>query len=213
MTRASFVGGSLAAGWLLLAGTSAAAQTPAHLSTRNISPAEQARDTMNRFANCVVRARPNMAKEAIAARPGPEGTAALLDLVKRECLAGGELRMDPHIFRGAISRALYLREFGENAAAPSFAPDGPDERPELRSFGECVIRAAPEAARVFVVADVATPAERQAIAELRPAMNGCINPREQIAFTPAALEAHLAEALYRNSVAQARGTASGGGVQ
>jgi hypothetical protein len=190
------------------AGLPAEAQTAAHLSRRDISPAEQARDTMSRFAACVVKARPNMAREAVVASPGAESTAALVNLVKTECLAEGNLRMDPFIFRGAIYRALYIREFGENARAPEIAPDGPSDRPELRSFGECVIRAAPEATRVFVVADVASPEERQAIADLGPALNGCVNPREQIAFTPAALEAHLAGALYRNSVASAQGAGS-----
>jgi hypothetical protein len=190
-------------------GMPAEAQTAAHLSRRDISPAEQARDTMGRFATCVVRARPNMVREAVAVRPGPDSNAALVGLVKTECLAEGELRMDPFIFRGALFRALYLREFGKNVPAPRFAPDGPEDRPELRSFGECVIRGAPEATRAYVIAEVASPEEKQALAELGPALNGCINPREQVRFTPAALETHLAEALYENTVAQARAGSPG----
>ena len=181
----------------------AAAQTPANLSTRDISDAERARDTMNRFAICVVRARPDRTREALAKTGYAESTAAMARLMKSECLAGGQLAMNPRDLRGALFRALYLREFGDDAEPLQFAPDSasPAASAPLESFGDCVLRAAPAATRVFVVAEVASNEEKQAIADLGPAMAGCVDPQAQLRFSPTSLEATLAEALYKRSVA------------
>jgi hypothetical protein len=212
MRRLAHLAPALAAIGAALVGVPAGAQTAAHLSTRDISDQDRARDTMTRFAACVVKARPNLTKEALAKTTPGESVAALNDLVKTECLAGGELRMAPDIFRGALYRALYMREFGENAEAPHVvaASEGVATSTPLQAFGDCVLRTAPAATRLFVVADVATPEEKQAFADLTPALGGCVDPREQMRFNRASLEATLAEALYKNSVALSQGAAPGG---
>jgi hypothetical protein len=186
-----------------LAPASVDAQRPANLSTRSdISDQERARDTMDRFAACVVKARPNLSKEALFKRSVAESYAALAALVKPECLAGGMLRMDPHIFHGAVSRALYLREFGAHAEPLHFSAG--NIAPATQGFAPCVLRAAPAATPTFVVADVGSPEERQALSDLGPALASCVNPREQIGFTPAALEALLADALYQSAVSDSQ---------
>jgi len=187
--------------------TSASAQTPAHLSTRDVSDEDRARDTMTRFAACVVKARPNLTKEALSKPAGAESVIALNDLMKPECLAGGQLRMGHAILRGALYRALYVREFGEDAEMPQFAAQSEGVAPStgLQAFSECVLRAAPAATRTFVLAEVATPEEKQALTDLRPALSGCVDPREQLRFNSASLEAALAEALYKSSVVRTQG--------
>lgn len=186
----------------------ATAQTPAHLSMRDIPPAERARDTMGRFAACVVKARPNITREALSKTTMAESTAALSDLVKPECLGEGTLRMDPNILRGALYRALYIREFGEKPVALQQVPgSGQPAAPDAtQPFGDCVVRAAPAQTQMFVVAAPATSEEKRALADLGPALTGCIDPRVQIRFTPAALEAMLAEALYKYAVALSQST-------
>lgn len=196
----------LACAACMVPGSSAAyAQRAANLSTRDIPPAEQARDTMNRFAACVVKARPTMVQRALAAPAGAERFTALNEVVKRECLADGMLRMDPRLFEGGLYRALYLREFGRSsdaavasAVGEAIASDNP-----LLTFGDCVARAAPAATHAFLSAEPSTSQERAALAELGPVFGACIPATEQIAFTPAALQAVLAQALYKRVAARA----------
>lgn len=191
---------------LVLTAAAGHAQRAAHLSTDDMSDEDRARDTMTRYAACLVKARPNLTKQALALPQGAESITALNDLMKPECLAGGQLRMGPAILRGALYRALFIREFGENAQALRFAAAGEGAAPSagLDSFSECVLRAAPAATQTFVLAEVASPEEQQALSELRPAMSECVNPRGQLRFNAASLEAALAEALYKNSVARPR---------
>lgn len=197
---------------ITLAPAAAEAQRAAYPSERDIPEGERARDTMSRFADCVVRARPDMTRDALAKTDFAESTKALNALVKRECLGRGELVMNPRVLRGALYRSLYIREFGRDAAPLQFADAGEAAAGSVpaRSFNDCVVRAAPAAVRDFVVAEVATDRENQALAELGPAMAGCIDPREQLRFSPTVLEGILAEALYKNSVALAQGAGSAG---
>lgn len=201
------VGASLMAASCLFAATPSQGQVAANLSTRDVTETDQARDTLYRFAACVVKARPRMTKEALAVTSQPEANKAFQALVKPECLNGGFLRMDAAAIRGPLYRALYLREFGKNE--PGFAalpPEQPSEEDRgYHAFGACVMRVAPDTTRTFVLALPGSSEEHQALAALRPTFEACVNPREQLVFTKVAMDSTLAQALYERAVAVSHG--------
>ncbi len=185
------------------------AQRAANLSGRDIPASERARDTMNRFAICIVKARPNMVREALAQPFGPARISALNNVVKKECLAGGTLRMDPGILEGALYRALYFRDFGEDHEMAPVAMTVPTSASDSwQTFGDCVVRTDPRNAQAFLLADPATPEEAAALEGVRPALAACISPEQQVGFSPARLQAVLARALYQRATFEATPAAS-----
>jgi hypothetical protein len=185
----------------------ALAQRAANLSGRDISPGEQARDTMNRFAICVVKARPTMVQRALAETSQARKILALSNVAKSECLAGGFLRMDPPIFEGALYRALYLREFGDNLAAVRALSEGPAaEFPDARlTFADCVVRTDPAAAHALLASAPVTAEEQAALAALGAAFAACVPADQQLQFSPGYLQAVLAQAIYKRAVQTASG--------
>jgi hypothetical protein len=205
--RHAAIGASLMAASCLFASTPSYSQVAANLSSRDVTETDQARDTLYRFATCVVKARPRMTKEALALTSQPEANKAFQALVKPECLNGGFLRMDAAAIRGPLYRALYLREFGHNE--PGFDPlpaeQPSDEDRGYHAFGACVMRVAPDMTHAFVLALPGSSEEHQALAALRPTFEACVNPKEQLVFTKVALDSTLAQALYERAVAVSHG--------
>jgi hypothetical protein len=180
-------------------------QVAAMHSDRDVSAPDRARDTLYRYAECLVKARPRMTKEALAIQSTTEATRAFIALMKPECLDGGYLRMDAVAIRGPLYRALYLREFGKHEPDLSPLPteQSAGEDKGYHAFGACVMRIAPANSRAFVLALPGSGEESAALTALRPAFDECVNPQEQLVFTKAALDSTLAQALYERAVALA----------
>jgi hypothetical protein len=153
---------------------------------------------MNDYAVCLVTSHHGAVRKAWARKSDAEVAAALAKVSVSDCLAEGRLIMPPQLLRGALYRALYLRDFGKRP--PSASASGPmHEDNPLRLFGHCVYAIDPVDVRAFVMADPATALEKEAIAALGPALAQCVSPGSQIRFSPAVLQAILAEAAYRGA--------------
>lgn len=183
----------------------------AEVTARDVSAADRARDTMNRYGVCVVRMKAIAVKRALSQPTDEAVDRALAATAIDECLRSGELKMSRSLFRGAVYRALYIRDFGqvsqgqitggaqrEGAAAEPVAATPMNL---LQRFGDCVVRIAPADARALVLATAATQEERSAITRLGPALGSCVAPTGQVRFSRAVLQGVLAEALYKRSAA------------
>lgn len=182
---------------------------PAELSSRAIPAGEQARDTMNRYAICLVRSRYLAMRSALSKTSPVEVDVALRKIVHRDCLAEGSLRMPAALLRGASYRALYLRDFGPNSPVVPAGVEGSSEAAgstvgdPLSTFAHCVLTQNPDAARAFVLSSPATPAEGEALAALTPALGNCIAPGDKVRFSRSVLQGALSEALYKRVSAAA----------
>ncbi len=177
-------------------------------SPRPLSDVDQARDVTNRYGICIVKQHFSLVRRALALPDEDAVTKALVKLATDDCLWAGELRMSPRLLRGAVYRAVYLRDFGYMSAAtraaltPANGQPGEDvgAAPTI-TFGGCVARLSPDATRELVMADPATPQEDEAIAALRPALADCLPPKQQVRFNKSSLQALLSESLYKRTVA------------
>lgn len=206
MRLAALILSLVAACALVPAGAAAQSIIPdpaAALSTRDISPAAQARDSMNRYAECIVRTHASAVREALSETSEAAVTTALARLADRDCLLTGELQMGTSLFRGALYRALYLRDFGADADLPptDFALESSPN--PLLEFGNCVAVLDPAQTRAFVVARPATSAETDAVTKLAASFGRCMAPGNQAQFSKTVLQGALAEALYKRSAAAA----------
>ena len=203
-------GGSLALALacvpMIAVGQSAVAQTGSILpdytarpSERSVSPADQARQTMNDYAVCIVHARVAAVQKALSLANDAKVDEALANLANRECLMRGELRMPRQLLRGAVYRALYLRDFGRSPPAPSASDAAPTGESMFEQFGSCVNTADASDVREFVMSVPATKREAAALSALGPALGRCIAPGNQIRFSRAVLQGVLAEAAYRQA--------------
>ena len=193
---------------MLIASGSGAAQQDTILpdraaspSEREVAPADQARQTMNDYAVCLVHTRLMAVQRALALSTDAAVGEGLAKLADRECLAHGELRMPRALLRGAVYRALYLRDFGRTPpAAPALAA-APSGDSAFERFGSCVNAADVGDTREFVMSVPATTREAAALKALAPALGQCIAPGNQIRFSRAVLQGVLAEAAYRQAKA------------
>jgi hypothetical protein len=202
MRQPALTGAFAAAFCAIAVSTPGSAQRAANVSTRDISPADRARDTMNRYAICLVDVRRRAVKHALAKIDLQERQTALQRIAASKCLYGGDMQMPEPVFRGALYRALYLEEYGVPPAAAADVPAAADDAADpLQAFGDCVAARKPEAVHALVVAKVATTEENAALSELAPLFGDCAPPRAQIEFSRSMLQATLAEALYKRAVA------------
>lgn len=183
-------------------GAQALPNPAARVSTRDISAGAQARDTMNRYAECIVKLRAAPVRRALSQPTEGAVYAELTKLAQGECLANGQLRMGPGLFRGAIYRALYIRDFGPDGALPASdvtlaAPEQP-----MQVFGNCVASLDPAETRAFVLAKPATPEEDEAVGKLGASFERCLAGGD-VRFSKSVLQGALAEALYKRSAAAA----------
>ena len=86
------------------------------------------------------------------------------------------------------------------------APTGRDYRALMR-IGDCMVRAAPDAARALIAAKPASQQETAAMAALASVQNGCMAPSAPRGFSPEINRMMIAEPLYRLSKAK---TGAGG---
>ncbi len=200
--RASLVGFALAVCGAVPAAAQADAVplTAAIPSDRPLSPTDRARDLMNQYGICIIRVHLGTARRALAQPDGPAIERALSKLATDDCLVAGRLQISHPLFRGALYRALYLRDF---------ATMSKDDLATLRAtpgqatpnFGDCVVRLSPDGARALVLASPDTQGERAAINMVRQALADCLPPKQQVHFTMWGLQATLSEALYKRTVA------------
>lgn len=168
-------------------------------SVRDVSEEDRARQTMNSYAACLVRTRSVKVSRALA-RPTAEVQSALAGLADSSCLNDGKLKMSGDLLRGALYRALYLRDFARTAPVSDAAPGAvPASSDVLQQFGYCVDQADPLNARAFVASVPATGAERAALQGLGPALSRCVAPGNNVRFSRSTLQGVLAEAAYRRA--------------
>ena len=173
----------------------------AAITSRNIADADKAHQAMNDYAVCLVKTNPIGVRKAVRNGSDAEVGAALGRLSTDSCLMDGMLRMPQTLLRGAVYRALYLRDFiRAPAIVSSVKPDGVDDDP-LRAFGFCVNTLDGVNTRTFVMATPATSVEKAALSALTPALSRCVSPNNRIRFTRAVLQGTLAEAAYRQASA------------
>jgi hypothetical protein len=182
---------------------------PAVLPNRKMSDDDKARQVTNDFARCLVKQNGRKVQSVLERPVSGESFRALKKFVDGECLLiSDELGMPPTILRGALFRALYIRDFGKQAPlAPGVAIDYVSEagaNPQLlqlgtlRAFGSCVAKLNPQAARALVLADVASTAEAEALGLVRPALADCLKDGS-LKLSRGVLQGTLAEVLYREA--------------
>lgn len=203
MKRAALLGVALAIAWTAPV---SAQYTPYAVATppeRNLSDTDRARELMNRYGLCVVKQHFGLVQRAIAQTDDAAQTKALAKIAGDDCLLTGTLRMSPALFRGAVYRALYMRDYAlmsRDALAALVATKLEDDRSSI-NFGACVAKLSPDGTRALVLSDPGTTAEKDAIAALRPSLSDCLPPRAQVRITMSGLQATLSEALYKRMAA------------
>ncbi|THD35192.1 MAG: hypothetical protein E7773_12120 [Sphingomonas sp.] len=210
MTKRLAVLSALAVCWVSPASAQYALPTPyaAMPSDRPLSDNDKAREMLNQYGYCVVMQHLGGVQRALALGDDAATDGALRKLATDDCLFAGKLRMSPPLFRGAIYRAMYVREFGylsQGARAAVIPANGQpgeevDAAPSI-TFGGCVAKLAPAAARDLVMATPASRNEDAALATLRPTLADCLPPKQQVRLTRWGLQATVAEALYKRTVA------------
>jgi hypothetical protein len=175
-----------------------------------------AQQVLNDFSRCVVLRNRRGVERFLALSPGSPGwSRAGSRIATSDCLLNGELRFQPPMFRGALYEALYRVQFGSRplpdlTAAPPVNYAGADVASlnevqrgwvALQSFGDCVVRGAPLAARTLVLSAVGTPEERRAFAAVMPALGPCLVAGVELRFSRPVLRGLISESLYRLTAA------------
>ncbi len=179
-----------------------------------------ARLTMRDFAACLVdRAPGRTAKLLKAAVDSPEYIQMSKNLFERwndECIADGQLRFAQPLLMGSLFDAAYAHDFASAPAAnflgttdsgyvalhPKPYSSHVASALALEQFGECVARAQPATVRQLLAAAPGTTSEKQAFADITPALGPCL-PTGDFAFSRDILRGALAEGIYRLSKAAA----------
>lgn len=192
----------------LIAGSNAGAADQAPVARAD------AEDYMQGFARCVVMGNPAKARAILAApADSAEEQALLMQVAKARsrCLnRNGKLKMQGYRLRGAIAGQLYLRTFPApltDAAHPD-APIPPvDGFVPLQAYATCVAARDAASADQIVRADLHTEASGQAFGRAMPALSSCLDVEEgrQMVIDRAVLRGFLAEALYRQRMADDKG--------
>jgi hypothetical protein len=199
----------VAACWVSPASAQYALPTPnaAVAPSRPLSEIDQSREMLNQYGYCIMVQHFSGVRHALALPDDAAVEAALMKFADNDCLFTGQMKMSPALLRGAIYRAMYLREFGylsqTERAIVIPANGGPgnevDAAPST-TFGGCVAKLAPDATRDLVISDPATSLEAKALDRLRPALADCLPPKQQFRLSRWALQAELAESLYKRTV-------------
>jgi hypothetical protein len=184
---------------------------------KNPVEAEEAEKVLESFAECVAKA--GSLRSSVAAFLGvPAGQLPPPALARKvsppACLGkagpwGGQMRMDPALFRQALYTALYRREFRKSeptAFTPATAYESefeqqyqplPGKQVVQRFVGDCASARNLAAAHGFVVARVRSDEEASLLGEIVEALSHCIPEGEQVELTRPALKGMLAESLYK----------------
>jgi hypothetical protein len=179
--------------------------------------ANEAHDTLRRFASCLVsgaeasRERRDLAAFLRTSAEDPALGARTNKILRENCVFGTGsdstlLRFSPDLLRGAIFRQLYL-DLGTKAAPVVSRGDistiwSPDVRGAFaanRRFGDCLVTADRAAADGFVRAKVASAEQDTSLQRVMARMTGCLGQGLTLQMSRAVLDGVLAEALYRQS--------------
>lgn len=196
------------------------------------NPQLRARQVTDDFAKCLVVSRQRAVDRLLtipAVGTGQGDWAKGFDI--DSCLkpAGyGEvkLRMPFPVLRGAVFRALYVRDRrapppGDPVATAGNAPTLPDWSADiasvsnvdpaetqtyisLRNFAACVVIAKPAAVHELLLAKTGFAPENAALAQVTPAISGCLPTGETLRINKQVMIGLLAEAAYRLSGQPAR---------
>lgn len=174
------------------------------------SASDNVRETLRKYAACLLTIEPRAVERTLAAAPGEQSAKLMRRLATERCLYEGSLSFVPSLLRGALFAAAYRRDYGSDAPPPSptrvdFAagiPEGGQDREAnigLLLFADCVAQADPKDARTAVLAPVGSDEEARAYGGLLPHLNGCLFKGQEITFSKGVLSGILAEVLYRNA--------------
>jgi hypothetical protein len=224
---------ALAAG-LLMAPAAAAQDTGSIIPSRGrpASPeggedSAEAQRILVVFSRCVVLRNRRGVERFLALIPGsPDWSRAGARIATSDCLYNGQLRFQPPMFRGALYEALYRIDFRARpipdlAAAPAVDYAGADTASlnetqrgwvALQSFADCVVRAAPSAARALVLSGIGASEERRAFALVTPALGPCLVAGVELRFSRPVLRGLISESLYRLTAAAVRGSSAASGT-
>ena len=201
-------------------GVPASAQETGTLITRRAgqiddSPNPNARKAMAGFGACIVERSPGrvrrMAELPVDGKEYRKISRALYVEINDDCLSGGTLWAQDVLMRGAMFSALYAKDYSNDrtAAFPASlstgyrqfysAPLSETARTALSiaSFGECVARANPVAARAALNVSMDTVAETRALKALVPTFSACIPQGSELKLSRDILRGAMAEGLYR----------------
>ena len=182
----------------------------AAIPNRKMSADDKARQVTNAFAVCIAKRFTPKLERALAMAPLSESYRALAKVADSDCVDGRfSLAMPGTLLRGAAFRALYIRDFklpllqGTPIVVDYVREAGSDahayQRATLKSFGSCVAKLDPAAARSLVLAEVASIEEDQSIARLRSSLGDCLRDGT-LKLNRGALQSVLAEVLYRERI-------------
>jgi hypothetical protein len=188
--------------------------SPAEISSkRSLSDMDRGRVAGAEYARCIAKRSPKRV-DAVLAMPTAEAyRGAIAKLATGDCLAGGQLRFNGGVLRGALFVELYRQrstaEARGDAWARSFvpldvnAPFGRDEAQQafVLRFADCVVRRSPAVARNVVLLPTASAEQEAALKQLRPNLGPCFPAGLTTKISKAMLEGALAEVLYRTPAA------------
>jgi hypothetical protein len=189
------------------------------------NPGGGGRAVMNRFAQCTVQRRTELARRFVLNWGVPPSPSDLQEVASSECLrrAGSdviELNMRDSLYRGALAEQLIRRELAKaDVIDPIRLPALQWADPGLPSsvsaadtavmrLGECVVRADPAGSRAAVLAEQDSSDELARLKAMSPTIARCIAQGETRTFNRTTLRAALAVSYYRLSVAARSAMAS-----
>ncbi len=214
MVRIAFVSGILGMSGIALA------QVPGEVLKQQIATTDQARQARRVLAGgvqCLLDQRPSNVRSFLKQFPETKDSErAATYLNKGDCVDGSsggqQMRFGESILRGAIYRAMYIRDFSNSktdpdlGAAPDYTAESRGQAPAVvknyvadRRFAECVIKAKPNLARDYVLAEPEGQAEFDALATLQPTIESCTPQNRKAAMTRSTVSGLVSEVLYRMS--------------
>ena len=212
MARIAFVSGILGMSGIALA------QVPGEVLKQQIATTDQARHARRVLAGgvqCLLDERPSNVRTFLKQFPETKDSARSATYLNQgDCVDGSsggqQMRFGESILRGAIYKAMYIREFSNSktdpaiGAAPNYMAESRGQDPGVvkdyiadRHFAECVIRAKPVLARDYVLAEPEGQEEFDALATLQPTIESCTAEDRKAAMTRATVSGLVSEVLYR----------------
>lgn len=213
---------------LIMATTSAFGQTPDFETGSRIAPLrakipaesqlskfDQGRLVMAQFAGCLLNRMAGKIGEALTQVGDKQVNFALLETVNHsDCLSSGQIRFQVPVVRDALFVELFRRRDGGSTAfkLPAYDLSEISARPDMGAvhlwmidFASCVVERDRSASRLFVLAPVASAAERTAFEGLKPSLGPCVTAGDEIDLNFAVIKGALAEILYRGAMSSTSG--------
>lgn len=164
---------------------------------------------MREFARCTYGRSATAVARAVALAPG-EDAKALADLASGACLAGGQLRFDPRLFRGALYGELFRQReragkdwklsavaFDQSVAPPAESPFVARLNYFMLDLAACVYAESPIAVRNIVLHQFGSDEYDAAFANIIPRLGPCAPSGMTLKLNHMSLEHAFGEYLYR----------------